>query len=65
MAMPHTSIAANLDQALDVKVNLLPELTLNSVLPINVLSEAINLILGKITHPGLWIDTGLSQNPPA
>jgi hypothetical protein len=63
--MPDTSIATNLDQALDIKVNLLPEFTLNPILPVNSLSEAVYLILGKVTHLGLWIDTGLVQNPPA
>jgi hypothetical protein len=46
MAMPDAAIAANLNKALDVEVNLLSQLTLNIILPVNNLSEAINLILG-------------------
>jgi hypothetical protein len=65
MAMSETSIAANLNQALNVKVNLFPKLTLNPVLPVNELPETINLILGKVTHLSSWTDTGLVQNPPA
>jgi len=65
MPMPDTPIAANFDEALDIKVNLFSKLALNFILPVNKLSEMISLFFGKATCLNIRADTGLSQNSPA
>jgi len=60
MAMPDTTVATNLNETLDIKVNRFPQFTLNLLLSVDNLSETINLVLGKIIHLGLGIDTSLS-----
>jgi len=60
MAVPDTTIATNLNETFDIKVNLFPQFPLNLVLPVNSFSDTINLILGKVIHLGLSIDTDLS-----
>jgi hypothetical protein len=65
MPMPNTSVATNLNETTNIKVNLFPKFTLNLILPVNDLSKTINLALRKVTRLSLSIDTGLSQNPPA
>ena len=56
--MPATPIATNFNEALDIKINLFAQLTFNPVLPVNKLSETINLVFSKITHLGIRADTG-------
>jgi len=63
--MPATTIAPNLNEALDVKVSLSPKLTLNLILSVNGLAETIDFLFGKVTHLGIRTDIGLSQNLPA
>jgi hypothetical protein len=58
--MPDASVAANLSEALDVKVNPFSKFTLNPILPVNKLTEAVNLILGKVTYLDIRIDASLS-----
>jgi len=60
MTMPDTPIATYLNKTLDIKVNLFSKLTLNLMLPVNNLSETINLFIGKVIHLGIRTDTGLS-----
>jgi hypothetical protein len=57
MAMPDTTVAANLSEALDVKTNLFSKLTFNPVLPVNKLTKTVNLIFGKVAHLDIRIDT--------
>ena len=59
MTMPETPIAANLDKALDVKVNLFSKFTLNPILATDKVSEAINLVIGKTIYLGIRVDGGL------
>jgi len=58
--MPDTAIATDLDKALDIKVNLFSKLALNPVLPVNSLTEAVNLIFGKAIRLGIRLDASLS-----
>jgi len=44
MTVPDAPIAANLNETLDVKVNLLSKLTLNLILVVDELAETVNLI---------------------
>jgi len=60
--MPETPVAANLDEALDVEVNLFSKVTLNPVLVVNHFPELINLVIGKVAHLDIRADAGLSQN---
>jgi len=60
MTMPDTPIAANLAEALDIKGDLFSKLTLNLILPVNKLSETINLFVSKAVRLGIRINTGLS-----
>jgi len=60
MAMPDTTVATNLNETLDIKVNRFPQFTLNLLLLVDNLSETINLVLSKIIHLGISIDTSLS-----
>jgi hypothetical protein len=60
MAVPHTPIAANFNQALDVEVNLFSQFPLNPKLPVNNLTETINLTFSKFIRLSLSINTGLS-----
>jgi hypothetical protein len=59
VAVPDTSVATNLDETLDVKVDLFSKLTLNPVPPVNQLSETINLIFSEAIHPSIRTDIGL------
>jgi len=60
MTVPDTPIATNLNETLDVKVNLFPELTLNLILMVNKLSKTINLLFSKLAYPSIRADTSLS-----
>jgi hypothetical protein len=60
MAVPDTTVATNLNETLDIKVNLFSKFTLNLMLPVNNLSETINLVFSKAIRLGLSIDTSLS-----
>jgi hypothetical protein len=62
MAVPVTPIATNLDKALNVKVNLFSEVTLNPVLSVNYLPQAINLILSEVVQLSFRAYFGLSQD---
>jgi hypothetical protein len=53
MAMPDTPIAANFHKAFDIKVDIFPKLSLNLMLPVNNLPEAINLLFGKFIRLNL------------
>jgi len=58
--MPDTSIATNLDEPLDIKVNLFSKLTLNLIRMVNNLSETLNLVFSKVIRLSIRIDTSLS-----
>jgi hypothetical protein len=60
--MPVAPVAANLGKALDIKAHFLPELALNPILTVNILSEPVDLIFGQVIRFGLGIDTGMLQN---
>jgi len=59
MTMPDTSVAANLNEALDVKVNFFSKFALNPILPVNKLAKTVNLILSKVTHLNIRTNAGL------
>ena len=63
--MPETAVTANFNEALDIKVNFFPEVTLNLILPVNNLPETVNLIFSKTIRFGISTNTCLGQNPPA
>ena len=58
--MSDTPIATNLNETLDVKVNLFSKFTLDPILATDKVSEAINLVIGKVIHPGIRVNVGLS-----
>jgi hypothetical protein len=60
MTMSATPVATNLNETLDIKVDILSKVTLDSILPVNNLPETINLIFGKAIRLGLSGNTGLS-----
>jgi hypothetical protein len=62
VAMPDTTIATNLNKSLDIKVNLFSGVTLNSILPVNNLSELVNLIFSEMTYPSIWSNIGPAYN---
>jgi hypothetical protein len=59
MTMPGTSITTNLNKAFNIKVNRFSKLTLNPVLPVNKLTETINLFFGEAVRLSIRIDTSL------
>jgi hypothetical protein len=65
MAMPDTPIATNLNETLDIEVNLFSQVTLNYILTVNNLPEAINLVFSEAIRLGISTNTRLSQNPLA
>jgi len=62
MTMPDAPIATNLNKALDVEVNLLSQLTLNIIPPVDNLPETIDLLFSQVTYLGIGIDASLCQN---
>jgi len=58
--MPATPIAPDFNEAFDIKSGLSPKLTLNLVLAVNGLSEAVDFLFSKVTHLGIRADIGLS-----
>jgi hypothetical protein len=62
MPMPDTPIATNLNKALDIEVNLLPQFPFNIMLPVNNLSETIDLLFRQVTHLGIGINPSLGYN---
>ena len=62
MTVPETPVAAYLNEALDIKVNLFPEVTFNLAFPVNNLPEAVNFFLGKVIHFCIRCDSSLRQD---
>jgi len=60
MTMPDTPIAPDINEALDIKVNLFPELSLDGIFPVDKLSEVINLLFGKVISFSIRADSGAS-----
>jgi len=60
MTVPDTPIATNFHKALDIKVDLSSEFSLNLILPVNDLPNLINFLLSKIISLNFGVDTGLS-----
>jgi hypothetical protein len=65
VAVSDTPVAANLDEAFNVKVDLFSKLTLNPVPSVNQLSETINLIFSKAIYSSIRADAGLCYDPLA
>jgi hypothetical protein len=63
MTMPDTPIAPDIDEALDIKVNLFPEISLDGIFLVDKLSEVIHFLFGKVIGFGIRVDAGASQNP--
>jgi hypothetical protein len=62
MAVPAAPIAANLNEALDVEVNFLPQLTLDIMPFVDNLPETIDLVFSQVTYLGIGVNLGLCQN---
>jgi hypothetical protein len=62
MPMPDASVAANLNETLNVEVDLFSKLALNPVLTVNSLTKAINFVFSQVADLDIGIDTSLSQN---
>jgi len=60
MTMPDTTVTTNLNKAFDVKVNFFSEVTFNPVFSVNNLTEAINLLFGKVIDLGIRVNTSLA-----
>jgi hypothetical protein len=60
VTVPETTIAPNLSEALDVKINRFPQLTLNHMLPLNKFSDTVDFLFGKVIHLHILIDASLS-----
>lgn len=60
--MPEAAVAANLDEAFDIKGNLFSKFTFNPVLPVNYLTKTVYLTLGKAVCLGIGADVSLRQN---
>jgi hypothetical protein len=60
--MPDTSVAPDLSEALEIKVNFFSQLTLNPVLVVNKLSEAVDFFFSKVTHLSIRTDISLRDN---
>jgi hypothetical protein len=60
--MPDTTVAPDLSEALDIKVNFFSQLTLNPVLAVNKLSEMVDFFFSKVTHLGIRTDISLRYN---
>ena len=60
--MPHTPVAANLGEPLDVHCNLTAEITLDGVVMVNHFTQGGLLVLGQVLHTGVGIDAGLCQD---
>jgi hypothetical protein len=59
MAVPAAAVATNLNEPLDIEVNLFPQLTFNPILTVDNLTQAVNLVLGKLFGFGIISDTSL------
>jgi hypothetical protein len=60
--MSLTTIAANLDQALDIKADRLSQLTFNLIFMVNNFSEAIDFLFRECIYFGYRIYVSLSEN---
>jgi len=65
MTMSETAIAANLNQALDIEINLFSKFTLNPILLVYNLPETVDFFLSKVIYLRVRRDLSLSQNPVA
>jgi len=63
--MPGTPITTNLDEAPNVKIYPFPKLTLNPILPVNKLTETVDLVFGKAIRVNVMNNASSIQNPPA
>src|SRR5450755_2425305 len=60
MATP--AVRADLDETLDVQGNFAAQVSLDLVAPVDDLAEPVDLLLGKVAHPGVRVDVGLGEN---
>jgi hypothetical protein len=63
--MPNPAVAADLDEALDVKIDLPPQFPFHPMLSIDYLTNAASFSLAEVRDFGIRIDPGLSQDSPA
>jgi hypothetical protein len=59
MAMPSTPVTANLNEALDVKVNLFSEFALDMIFLVNKLAETVNFFFSEVTRHNIRVDASL------
>src|SRR5207245_8042969 len=56
-AMAHTTIAANLDQPLDIHIHFAAQITFDSMFAINHLAQAVDFFFSQVLHPRIRADT--------
>jgi len=64
-AMPYPTVRANFDEPLYVETDLTPEVTFDLIPLVNDLTDAVDLIIGKILDLNIGIDPDLGQCLPA
>src|SRR6185312_5686461 len=57
--MPQAAVASKVHQPLDVHRHFTPEITLHAIIPINQLTDAKHLLIGKLVDPTLIRDAKL------
>jgi hypothetical protein len=60
--MPEATVAADLDEPLDVEINLLPKITFYLVSLIDNLADAVYLIICEISNPCIGVNVRLLQD---
>jgi hypothetical protein len=60
--MAQTTITLDLLQAFDVHLNLTPQVTFHTVIPLNHLAQADNFVFCQISYTRVWTHFRLSQN---
>lgn len=60
--MPQPPIATNIHQALDIGRHLTPQITLDFILVLDLLTDPGELLISKIVTPDTGVDLNLPQN---
>ncbi len=60
--MPHSSVAATINEALHVELSFPPEVALHLILLVNDAAEMADLLLRKVLDLNLWSNLGAYQD---
>src|SRR6185295_10823769 len=60
--MPRPPIAADLDEALDVHRDLLPEIALDAALLFDDVADLAHVLFGEVLHPDVRADAGTRED---